>query len=29
MIKIKRYTQEEAMQILKINVDIRTEYNEL
>jgi hypothetical protein len=28
MIKIKRYTQEEAMQILKINVDIRTEYNE-
>jgi hypothetical protein len=28
MIKIKRYTQEEAMQILKINVDMRTEYNE-
>jgi hypothetical protein len=25
---IKRYTKEEAEQILKINVDIRTEFNE-
>ena len=28
MLKIKRYTKEEAEQVLKINVDIRTEFNE-
>ena len=28
MLKIKRYTREEAEQVLKINVDIRTEFNE-
>lgn len=28
MLKIKRYTKEEAEQVLKINVDIRAEFNE-